>query len=152
MTVGYCGNCYAQTGWLKYSWETNPNYFIEYWASQGWTQKRFNEAASGSFNVMKVYDDGNYFRFYINSNQVWSASKADIGWTAEGVQFFGEVHDTNDQSPGSVVNPVSISYSSYLDGAGVWQPASLTPSTGLSTQRTNLTQGGRSFEIWDSRY
>jgi hypothetical protein len=145
---------YAQVGWLKYASWSNPRYFYEYSSqvTNKWDQQWFATATSGSHNDYMVGSDSTTMYFKLNGTQLGTLALSDLQWTPSQVQFFGETHDTSDQCPGSVSNPVTMGAAQYKNTSYSWVSAGVTEHHDLSTMSNNISYGATTWEIWDTRY
>lgn len=145
---------YAQVGWLKYSNWNNPRYFYEYHSdvTEKGAQEWFATAESGSHNDFMVGSDSTYMYFKLNGTELGKIPLSDLGWTPDAVEFLGETHDTDNQCPGSVSNPVTMGNAQYKTTSGSWVSAGVTEYHNLSTMANNVDTGDTIWEIWDTRY
>ena len=154
MTCNPPNQNYAQVGWLKYSDWNNPRYFYEYHSDvtvKG-DQKWFATAESGSHNDFMVGSDSTYMYFKLNGTELGKIPLSDLDWTPDEVQFYGKTHDTDNQCPGSVSNPVTMGNAQYKTTSGSWVSAGVTEDHDLSTMDNNINTGDTTWEIWDTRY
>lgn len=149
---------YAQVGWWKVSGYTGPKYFYEYNYGSTWYQKELGSATVGSHNNFKVGNDSTTMYFIINDVTYGTVALSTIPFTRSMVQFFGETHNTSDQCPGSVSNPVTMGSAQYKNTSNTWVTAvAVNPNAqgqgDLTTMKNNISSNGSStWEIWDSRY
>ncbi len=145
---------YSQVGWAKMAGWSDPKYFYEYSSgvTNKWDRKWFATATSGSHNDYMVGSDSTTMYFKLNGTQLGSLALSDLQWTPSQVQFFGETHDTNDQCPGSVSNPVTMGAAQYKNTSNTWVSAGVTEVHSLSTMGNNISSGATTWEIWDTRY
>lgn len=112
MVGGPGASDYVQVGWLQRA-GGSPMYFYESSSNNGFHEQLTWGTASG-FNVYRVnyVDMGNqnlnYWDFLINGNSVHSTPVFDLGWSPSQAFAQAELHDSGDQVPGSVTNPVSF--------------------------------------------
>ncbi|MEX2104579.1 MAG: hypothetical protein WD907_04520 [Bacilli bacterium] len=153
MTAGAGAYDYAQIGWWKVGGWTGPFYFTEYSNSSGlWNQQTFSAASVPSNNDFKVGSDSTTMFFVLNSVTKTTVLLSTLGWSPTEVQLLGETHDTGDQSPGSVLNPISMGTAQYKNASFVWVSAGVSEVSDLSTQANNVDPGDTSWEVWDTRY
>ena len=154
MTCYVPGQNYAQVGWTKDPGFTAPKYFWEYNSevTHKFGQEYLATAQSGSHNDFMVGSDSTTMYFKINGDVKKTLPLSDLGWTPNMVEFFGETHDTNDQCPGSVSNPVTMGNAQYKTTSGSWVSAGVTEYHDLSTMANNIDTGDTTWEIWDTRY
>ena len=153
---------YAQVGYRKVDGYTSPKYFYEYNYDPDdvWYRKELGSAASGSHNDFMVGNDSTTMYFKINDISYGTVSLTTIPFTRSMIELMGETHDTRDQCPGSVTNPVTMGNAQYKNTSGTWVSAicynagDLGQGYGdLSTMRNNISSSGDTdWEIWDSRY
>jgi len=145
---------YAQAGWLKITGWSNPRYFYEYSSevTDEWGQEWFATATSGSHNDYMVGSDSTTMYFKLNGTELGTLALSDLQWTPSQVQLFGETHDTGDQCPGSVSNPVTMGAAQYKNTSNTWVSAGVTEYHSLSTMSNNIASGDTTWEIWDTRY
>jgi len=148
------GQNYAQVGWCKFDGWSKPKYFYEYNSdvTGAHDHKDFATAESGSHNDFMVGSDSTTMYFKLNGTQLGTVSLSTLNWTPDTVEFYGEVHDTNDQCPGSVSNPVTMGNAQYKTTSDSWVSAGVTEDHDLSTMDNNIDTGDTTWEIWDTRY
>ncbi len=141
-------------GWLKYSNWNNPRYFYEYHSdvTEKGAQEWFATAESGSHNDFMVGSDSTYMYFKLNGTELGKIPLSDLGWTPDAVEFLGETHDTDNQCPGSVSNPVTMGNAQYKTTSDSWVSAGVTEDHDLSTMDNNIDTGDTIWKIWDTRY
>lgn len=144
---------------LLFGPKKNLLFFVSKYGQNGiFYQKQLGSATVGSNNNFKVGNDSTTMYFIINNYTYGTVSLSTIPFSRNSVQFFGETHNTDDQSPGSVSNPVTMGSVQYKDTSNNWVSTTVTnpssPGYGdIQTQRNNISSGGSSsWEIWDSRY
>lgn len=145
---------YAQVGWAKDPGFTAPKYFWEYNSvvTSKFGQEYLATAQSGSHNDFMVGSDSTTMYFKINGDVKKTLPLSDLGWTPDAVELFGETHDTGDQCPGSVSNPVTMGNAQYKTTSGSWVSAGVTEDHDLPTMDNNISTGDTTWEIWDTRY
>lgn len=153
---------YAQVGYWKVSGYTSPRYFYEYnyGPNDVWYRKELGTVTSGSHNNFMVGNDSTTMYFKINDISYGSVALTTIPFTRSVIELMGETHNTNDQCPGSVSNPVTMGSAQYKNTSNNWVSALCTNAGDLgqgygdlSTMRNNIASGGdTNWEIWDSRY
>lgn len=147
---------FAQVGWRKVAGWSAPKYFYEYAYVDNsiWYRKDLNTATSGANDDHMVGCDSTTMYFKINGTQVGSVSLSTIPFTRNTVEILGETHDTENQCPGSVTNPVSIGSAQYKNTSNSWVTGSYVKyPSGITTMQNNIPSSGRSYwEMWDSRY
>jgi hypothetical protein len=148
------GHNYAQVGWCKSGGYSEPVYFYEYNSdvTNAFGHEEFATAESGSHNDFMVGSDSTTMYFKLNGTQLGTVPLSTLNWTPDEVQFFGETHDTNDQCPGSVSNPLTMGNAQYKTTSGSWVSAGVTEHHSLSTMDNNINTGDTTWEIWDTRY
>lgn len=144
---------FAQVGWWKETTVPYIRYFYEYAYDSFHNRINLGAATPGSNNNFKVGCDSQNMYFKINDINYGTVSLSYIPFVRNCVQMGGETHDTAEQSPGSVLNPVSCGSVQYKDTSNNWVTAVCTKWCSLSTQQNNIgTYGSSSWEIWDTRY
>jgi len=145
---------YAQTGWLKIAGWTSPRYFYEYSSdvTSQWDQEWFGNATSGSHNDYMVGSDATTMYFKLNGTQLGTVALSSLLWTPTDVQLFVENHNSDDQCPGSVSNPVTMGAAQYKNTSNTWVSAGVTEYHSLSTMSNNIVSGDTTWEVWDTRY
>lgn len=150
---------FAQVGWVKRSNWTGPKNFYEYEyePSGAFFVKEIGDATAGSYHY-RVSKVGDTMYFYINGATQGTVPISTIPFTRSVVEYLGETQDTDDQSPGSVTNPLTFSSAQYKNTSDSWVSAGVEnagTSYGygtIDTMRNNVDSGDTTWEIWDSRY
>lgn len=162
MTGDRYGSGYAQVGWWKVAGYSSSKYFYEYCYDpyNVWYQKELGTATAGSHNNFKVGCDSIRMYFIINGISYGNVSLTTIPFSRNVIQLLGETHNTNDQCPGSLTNPVSMGSAQYKNTSNSWVSATCSNAGDLgqgygdlTTMRNNISSSGSTnWEVWDSRY
>lgn len=154
MVAGGGSSEYIQAGWGRH-WDQSSNWHFYQYNGDSFLHEETSVASPNSTYAYKVERTGNTWTIYIDGSSKATVNHTnDLGWTAQSAQFFGEIHDsTDDQSPGTVTDPITMSYLKVKSTSGTWSNASLTNVyEDLSHQRNNADPGDNTFEQWDNRY
>lgn len=153
---------YAQVGWWKDDGWTDPYYFYEYNydPTDTWYTHDLGKSVVGSNNNFMVGCDSTKMYFKINSISYGDVLLTTIPFSRNLVELLAETQNTDDQCPGSVMNPISFGSAQYKNTSNSWVSATCTNAGDLgqgygdlSTMRNNISSGGSTnWEIWDSRY
>lgn len=153
-TISGGGN-YYQVGWCRDNINpTNNWHFAEYKDDSldlASFVSYYSIANSGTY-AYRVEKINNTWQAYVNDVQIHS--KNGLTWNGQQIAFCGETHSTEDQTPGTNYDPVTISTIKYKNSSGSWENGALNVKfNSLSTQKNNMSANGtNTFEQWDSRY
>lgn len=156
MVAGPSAEDYIQVGWGRTAGQTSNWHFYQ-WSSASTGEFYHYEtgtAPSGTYSYKLDRDTNNIWWIYVNGSLEAGVSHSLLGWTGSSAQFYGEVHDdTDDQSPGTVADPITMGYLKVKSSTGTWSTVSLDEVyEDLPHQDNNASVGDSTFEQWDNRY
>lgn len=157
---GGSGN-WVQMGYLvRLPSYPNPTVYAE-WSSSVTNQYgivHLLTAPTGSTNTYKVdfSSSNNRWNYYFNGVWQWSVPWDYLRWTPNYMFFMAELHNSMNQTPGRVTNPVSWGYPmAKTSQSGTYSLFSLNrrlDSAISSHTGTNMTDPDSFWETWDTRY
>lgn len=160
------GGSYAQTGYLKYYYMSNPEVFTEWYnGSNGqdnqvmYSQYGWNNT-SHTYGLQDTNPNGTYggtISFTYAGSQIGAVYWNNVftsTYPANSTQYFAEIHNNGDQIMGTTANHCYFSTVQYMDRSSLsWSDAPINQwSTGDSSARLYNTNysGYDQFQTWDT--
>lgn len=155
-SYGGTGN-WVQTGHRQLAGWSSPLIYTEassattgYYSINNWN------SPSGTMTY-KIDYDGYWWNMYANGVRQWSIEWALLRWNPSQMQVFAELHDSGDQVPGRISNPVSWGYPQVKTSqSGSYSMIALSKypidSTIVGHTGTNMADPDSFWETWDTRY
>lgn len=147
---------YIQVGWGKTAGQTQNYHFYQYNGNDGKAFFHYESsvASTGTHSYQIEESDGNWV-MKVNGSTIGTVPVSTLGWNVDHAEFFGEIHDDeDDQSPGTLADPISMGYLKVKNTSGSWINATFSVDgvSDLSHQKNNAHSGAYTFEQWDNRY